>query len=271
MIKNWLITGDTHGNINRFKLLAQSDYKPEETAIIVLGDMSINFFLDKSDTRRKRQLQELGFTYYLVRGNHEMRPTRLPNIKIGHDNDVHDAVYFEPEYPNIKYLIDGHYYMIKDKIYLVIGGAYSVDKYYRLGNLSDEAPYYECAARGWFQDEQLTEEEMQEIKFHTGKNQVDVILTHTCPISWEPTDLFLSGIDQSTVDKSMEVFLEWIKEHSKWKYWFFGHFHKDRAERPHVEQFYMDITNLDEIFEDWEKYDKTGELPLIDCSPNFDK
>lgn len=43
-------------------------------------------------------------------------------------------------------------------------------------------------------------------------NKIDVILSHTCPLKYEPSEVFLSGIDQSTVDKSTEKWLDRIEE-----------------------------------------------------------
>ncbi len=34
--------------------------------------------------------------------------------------------------------------------------------------------------------------------------QVDIVLSHTCPLRYEPTEVFLPFIDQSKVDKSTE-------------------------------------------------------------------
>jgi 3-oxoacid CoA-transferase subunit A len=96
------------------------------------------------------------------------------------------------------------------------------------------------------------------------------VLSHTCPISWEPTDLFLNCIDQSTVDKSTEVWMEKIKDIFKWQIWCFGHFHADRIERPHVEMFFNDIEELDAVWLRWHKYRTDGELDWwLDKSPNF--
>lgn len=33
--------------------------------------------------------------------------------------------------------------------------------------------------------------------------KIDVVLSHTCPLRYEPTEVFLSMIDQSSVDKSI--------------------------------------------------------------------
>lgn len=85
---------------------------------------------------------------------------------------------------------------------LVIPGAYYVDKYVRL-------------AKGWswFAHEQLSQEEMNsgiELLDYINWN-VDIVLSHTCPICYEPTDLFLSFVDQSMVEKDMERYLGQIE------------------------------------------------------------
>ena len=178
------------------------------------------------------------------------------------DTDVNGYVYYDSRWPRIKYFKNWGTYWINGYNVGIIGGAYSVDKYYRLN-------------RGlqWFKNEQLSAEEISKCLhyFNNFKNKkFDFILTHTCPLSWEPTDLFLPTIDQSTVDKTMENFLEQIKDIVNWKVWCFGHYHADRIERPYVEQLYKDIENLEDIAQRWRKYRKTNELDWwLHKSPNF--
>lgn len=102
-------------------------------------------------------------------------------------------------------------------------------------------------------------------------NEVDFILSHTCPRKYQPTDLFLNFIDQSTVDTSMEDWMDKITSKIKWKYaWCFGHYHHDRIEAPYIEQYYKDIETFDNIAKRWERYHKTGELDwYLVKSPNF--
>jgi len=57
----------------------------------------------------------------------------------------------------------------------------------------------------------------------------DLVLSHTCPTIYEPTDLFLSTVDQSTVDKSMERFLGQIEWELDYQLWCWGHFHQTRV------------------------------------------
>ena len=79
MIQNWLIRGDCHGNFTWIdKQLAS--YKPEETAVIVLGDVGFNFYLNKRDARIKKEVNAKGYRIYCLRGNHEARPQDIDGI-----------------------------------------------------------------------------------------------------------------------------------------------------------------------------------------------
>lgn len=199
------------------------------------------------------------FHIYCVRGNHEARPQNVPNMKLVYDENVKGEVYMQDKWPNIRYFKDWGIYTIGQFKAAVIGGAYSVDKWYRLQNNYT-----------WFEDELLTEEEMIQCTKDLTGAQVDFVFTHTCPICWEPSDLFLNSINQSSVDKSMELFLEEIGQCFNWKVWCFGHFHADRIERPYVEQFYRDTENIEELWERWKKYSETKELDWwLDKSENF--
>ena len=180
-------------------------------------------------------------------------------MKLIYDEDVQGEVYMQERWPQIRYFKDWGIYTIGQFKVAVIGGAYSVDKWYRLQN-----NYI------WFEDELLTEEEMISCTQELTNAEVDFVFTHTCPICWEPRDLFLNSIDQSQVDKSMELFLEEIAKCFDWKIFCFGHFHADRIERPYVEQFYRDTENIDDTWLRWKKYSETKELDWwLDKSPTF--
>ena len=272
MIKNWFVTGDTHGQIlPRLSHINADKYTASQTALIILGDAGINFYLNKTDMNLKRNIQNTGFTVYCVRGNHEERPENLGYIEHWYDKNVKGYVMYEPDYPNIKYFEDGNAYEICGKSVLVIGGAYSVDKWYRLNRAGVTSKlnkdYLNPRKTGWFPDEQLLNWEMTTIeKEHFGKHY-DVVLTHTCPISWEPTDLFLPGLDQSSVDKTMELWLDEVKQKVDWNIWLFGHYHGDQLVRPGVEMYYKDIENWETIIKRWESPDQL-EWWLVK-SPNY--
>lgn len=263
-IKHLLITGDTHSRVEgRLAYIQKNmpEYKPEETAVVILGDAGLNYSLNKHDWKNKHWASKFGYTVYCLRGNHEERASNVKGMVQIQDDFVNGPVWYEPEFPNIRYFSDVPMsYTIMGKHILCIPGAYSVDKWYRLQN-----------DWHWFADEQLTQSEMQwaEDQF-TPDGEFDFVFSHTCPISWEPNDLFLRGIDQSKVDKTMEVWMDKFKDSIDWGIWLFGHYHADRIERPYVEMFYNEVEPLDTIFTRWDKYKETGELDwYLPKSPNF--
>lgn len=256
MIKKWIITGDTHGQVvSRLGNITHNmdNIVPEETAVIILGDAGLNYYLNKTDRKNKQYSSNYGLRIYCVRGNHEARPQNLESMKLVDDADVGGKVYMEEKFPLIRYFVDGGEYTIDGKSVLVIGGAYSVDKYYRLARANG-------GFSGWFEDEQLSAEERAEILAKVTGKRYDLVLTHTAPSTWEPTDLFLRGIDQSTVEKDMEYWLKEVALSISWGHWLFGHYHADRIEAPHVEQFFNEYEDLNDILNRWKLYDETGEL-----------
>ena len=248
MITTYLVTGDLHGRLDRFFNLHYK-YNPQEIAIICLGDCGFNFWLNNKDYKMKQQAKELGFIFYCVRGNHEARPQSLSRMTLKYDEEIAGMVYYEPEFPNIRYLLDGGEYNIDGYTTLVIGGAYSVDKWYRILRNGYTEENNNPKATGWWADEQLSMEEMAEIAKKVQGKHFDLILTHTCPASIEPVDLFLSFINQKEVDKSTEYFLETIKNRCYFDKWLFGHYHSDRTETPKFEQLYQDIVSLNDLCE----------------------
>ena len=277
-LKHLIFTGDTHGGmatVSRIDNIKRNmpEYKPEETMIVILGDAGLNFWLNNTDKKDKKILNSMNYHIYCVRGNHEQRPELIKSMTLVNDENVNNVVYMEEAFPNIRYFVDGKIYNLLGYKCLVVGGAYSVDKWYRLaraGYSKDEAETADPKKCGWFKDECLTAAEMVAIMEEVKGESIDFVLSHTCPLSWEPTDLFLNSIDQSTVDKSMEIWLDELKDNIKWKYWLFGHYHADRIERPHVEQFYQEYEDVESIIARWNKYDETGELDwYLPKSPAF--
>ena len=264
MIKNWLVTGDTHSRVEgRLVKIEQSmpELAPAETAVIILGDAGLNYYLSKHDWKNKHRVSKHGFTLYCLRGNHEARAASVKGMKKVWDENVHGYVWMEEQFPLIRYFEDafGEYEIDGFKV-LTIGGAYSVDKWYRLQKDWQ-----------WFADEQLSAEEMAACEAMVNGKKYDFVFTHTCPIDWEPTDLFIGGIDQSKVDKTMEVWLDALKNKFEWTNWLFGHYHADRVERPYVEQFFEEIELLNDIAARWQKYDETGELDWwLPKAPSFE-
>ena len=207
------ITGDTHGNFNRINYFCEKFETSKEDILCILGDAGINYYLNKKDYMLKQVLQDMPITFFCIHGNHEERPFNISTYITKKWNG--GTVYYEEEFPNILFAKDGEIYNINGKSILVIGGAYSVDKEYRL-----------LKGWSWFKDEQPNKEIVKYIeKQITKQRHFDIVLTHTCPIKTEPRHMFLPFIDQSKVDKTTELLLQRIADWITFDNWYFGHFH----------------------------------------------
>lgn len=212
------VRGDTHGNFDFLPYFCQDHNTTTDDVLVILGDAGILYYGGKKSREKylKQYLTEQPITLFCIRGNHEDRPENRKISKV-YNSQLNGYVYCEDEYPNILYALDGGTYRWNNKSILTIGGAYSVDKFYRL-------------SMGWYWNinEQLTEDEMNSISNQYAGQRFDYVFTHTCPYSWQPTDLFLKSIDQSMVDNSMERWMEKFSLEINFGHWYFGHFHDDR-------------------------------------------
>lgn len=124
--------------------------------------------------------------------------------------------------PNIVYLADeGGIYDLDGKKTLVIPGAYSVDRFWRLSN--PRVPFEP--------DEMLAASEMNRIIDLAAEAKPQRVVSHTAPLRWEDeiSVLFLKGVVQSTIDKSMEKMMDAVLDAAggSIERWWFGHFHGD--------------------------------------------
>lgn len=209
-----ILTGDTHRDFGRIEeFCAEYETTPNDV-MVILGDAGINYFLDERDAEKKELLGLLPITLFCVHGNHEEVPEELPGYKelVWHGG----VVLYEPDYPNLLFAQDGEVYDFGGRKAIVIGGAYSVDKYY-------------CIANGlpWFPTEQPDEAAKARVekKLEVLGWRVDYVFSHTVPASYMPRHAFLPTIDQNTVDNSTEEWLDTIERRLDYDAWYAGHFH----------------------------------------------
>jgi len=212
------VTGDTHGRFGRIRRFCHSNKTTLQNTLVILGDAGINYFDDDQDVCLKIMISRLPITLLCIHGNHEMRPCAALGYA---QREYHGGkVWVQPEYPNILFAIDGEVYWFNQKSCISMGGAYSVDKDYRLAN-----------GWRWFPDEQPDEKIKSRVEAALAARnwKIDYVFSHTCPLEFEPTEEFLPTIDQSTVDKSTEKWLGSIEEKLDYRFWYCGHFHTEKT------------------------------------------
>ena len=208
-------TGDIHGEVLHIRDMVTKYEITDQDVIVILGDVGMNYYGNNyGDQHRKKKLNKLGISVFCIHGNHEMRPGTIPTY---HEEKWQGGtVYVEDAYPNLLFAKDGEVYDLDGQSTLVIGGAYSVDKWYRLR-----------MDMNWFADEQPSDEIKSRVmqKLKNLNRKVDAVLSHTCPERYIPVEAFLSGIDQSTVDNSTEEWLGQVQAQLEYGAWLCGHWH----------------------------------------------
>lgn len=173
-----LVAGDTHGNLLHVNYLLHVAVAQGVDRIFQVGDFGyweheregVDFLRDVN-----RMAQEDDITIYFLDGNHDKTSLLLQLY-----SDQHDDKGFFVVRDRIRYAPRGHQWEWDDARFIALGGAYSIDKDYRLGL---EARHDKPEAY-WFPEEEMTDEELMNILVKSAP--VDVMLTHDKPLLSNP-------------------------------------------------------------------------------------
>lgn len=234
------ITGDKHGDFvsnddySKVRNFCSENETSTDDVMIVLGDHGIHYDDGWMDHRARKHLSKYPITFVMIRGNHDRRPSDSWTRKLISNDTMTGWFVLDPEYDNILYTEEFGWYTFGNEHVFVIGGAYSVDKWYRLQKREEGDFRYK-----WFPDEQLNESERgraERVLFDTDRYITGsfTIMSHTCPQQFKPLEMCLPMIDQETVDDTMEIWMDSlfnrIWEERRWlNNWYCGHWHTDKT------------------------------------------
>ena len=227
------VRGDTHGEFAGVAAFCAWNETTPEDILIILGDAGINGAEKKRDEQVKRFLADLPVTLFCVHGNHDRRPETVSSYR---EIRWKGGICFREErYPNLLFARDGEIFDLEGSRSLVIGGAASSDKYYRL-------------ARGlpWWEDEKPS----KEIKRRTEANlsahgwTVDQVFSHTLPLQYIPSVRLEEYRKTGNPDLSAERWLGKLEERMQYKKWYSGHWHMDAQINEKVEVLYRNYRVL---------------------------
>lgn len=175
-----LFAGDTHGNMSHLRYLVKVAEENHVQRIFVLGDFGYwehmregVEFLDKLSVLAT----ERGTRVYFLDGNHDNLDLLINRYSGAEYMDLEGFVWIRP---NVIYAPRGHRWTWDGVRFIALGGAYSVDKEYRLAL---ERKGKRKAGTLWFPGEEMTDRDMLQILDDT--TSVDVILAHDKPYSTE--------------------------------------------------------------------------------------
>ena len=222
------VTGDCHGDFRKIYEFADKMKLKEEDAIIVLGDMGLLWRQDRRDANIFiRDFEDRWkFSLYFVDGNHENfhQLKSLPE-------DAEGMGYISE---HIRHLKRGRRYNINGKDILAIGGADSIDQYWRTPGLS------------WWSEETITQEDIDAV----AAGHYDYVLSHTCPLSiFEAHKVYLCTLgnivdDEEPLFKISNKSLEKLLKKITFNEWYFGHYHVDMRLTDKYTCLYHDFEEL---------------------------
>lgn len=206
--------GDFHGDFSTLNDFCIKYNTTIDDVLVCLGDVGINYYPYLRSRKLKHKIAKKPITLFCVHGNHEARPAHYTGyVRVERFGGYG---WIDPEFPNQFFADDGEF-NINGKRILVLGGAYSVDKFYRLMNGWE-----------WFPDEQMPFETQERLLKECEGQHYDFVFSHTCPLEFQPFDKMIPGLDQNTVDKTMERFLSMIEKVITYGEWHCGHWHINR-------------------------------------------
>ena len=109
---------------------------------------------------------------------------------------------------------------------------YQTEAVSRQGEQKRIATLYRLAkGMGWWPDEQPSEETKRRVErlLDVRGWQMDLVLTHTCPLRYKPLEALKPDLDQSTVDSTTEEWMDEIELRLRYARWYCGHFHTDKT------------------------------------------
>lgn len=204
------ITGDTHGDIDIYKLTTkafplQKELTKDDT-LVILGDAGFCWDGGKQDAYIQRWFNEKTFTTLVVDGNHENHDliAALPIVeKFGSEvRQVNDSIF---------YAIRGEVYTINGKKCMCVGGADSHDKALRK------------EGKSWWEGEQIKEIDVLRAVSYLWNNEdtkIDYLFTHTGGSEVCKQLGFAPTVSDEWLDKILEA--------ARYSKHYLGHYHLDK-------------------------------------------
>jgi predicted phosphodiesterase len=211
-----LLAGDTHGDISHGQYLIRTALAKECDLVFVLGDFGY-WEHQKAGVRFLDALNEyaasLDIDVYFLDGNHDKTSLLLEKY------DLRDNQGFIVVRPNVLYAPRGHRWTWDGVRFISLGGAYSVDKDWRLDQEERFPGKYGGPESLWFPEEEMSDEDMD--RFLEDVTKVDIMLAHDKPRSsnpkWNRKDYLECLPNQDRLQRAVRVLQP--------KSYFHGHLH----------------------------------------------
>lgn len=210
------LLGDTHGPTNFLKKISELEkqYQPaEDDYVIVLGDFGLLFALQENlfEHLALKAANEKPYKILFLDGNHENFSRLLAeSCDCNFGGNIARQL---TEYKNIIWMQRGCCYQIDNKKILTFGGGTSIDKAYRIPDIS------------WWEEENISDQDIENYKNTIKKygKDYDYVLTHAAPVSFASC-----CVDPYFKDSNSDKLEMLLDDRLTFKKWYFGHYHVDK-------------------------------------------
>lgn len=201
------ITGDTHGDIDRFKTPEMRKLRKGDT-LIICGDFGFIWDSSRRESSKMKKLMSKDFNIAFIDGCHENF-----DLLEGYPETTWKGGKVHYIGGNVYHLMRGQVFTIEHRKIFTFGGGHSHDYDFRRDSTN------------WWEREQPTHDEITEGLRNLARNgnRVDYIVTHEPPASLKDC----LGVD---VFQRIELhaFFEEIIRTCSYEKWFFGKCHADK-------------------------------------------
>ena len=226
-----LVTGDLHGDTGALTLIAKKMLPGD--MLFVAGDFGF-VFRDNNDERCflndvDRFLKKKDAYLVFVDGNHENhRALNAYPVEKWMGAKVHKIR------SRILHVLRGEILEIKGKKIFCFGGAFSIDRAYRVLNET------------YWEEEIPTDADYRNGNEHLEKYgyQVDFVISHTCPLYMLP---YLGGRHSASEEYLLQNYLQWVNDKTVpyLEHWYFGHWHMDLELPKRCRAIYLDVVDME--------------------------
>lgn len=206
------LTSDIHG-LKNIERLSEENFPEQKSMtkkdfLIVCGDLCAFWDNSESEIQLRARFEKLNFTTLFIDGNHENFDI-LENATVSKWNGGNVHIMGK----SLIHLMRGQMFQIEGASFFTMGGGFSGDHYHSIEH------------QNWWRDEIPSREEfscgLETLKHNQWK--ADFVLTHTT------SSQIIQKANLSYEETMLNVFFEYIENRLKFRHWYFGHFHDDKA------------------------------------------
>ena len=257
------VTGDTHGNFERFvkeevpELYACAE-QGEQVYLIICGDFGGIWDESYNNVKRIQALKQLPFTILFIDGNHEnfdlLKYYERVDYMGGKAHKIADNIY---------HLMRGYVFEIEGKKLFCMGGAKSHDVQDGIldrANFKDDITFMKTWQRWYLENRQFRvnhytwwkEEMPSSIEMKRGLKsleqvgyKVDYVISHSLPSK------VLKAVGYEDTEDSITTYFDQLVDKLEFGVWFSGHYHIDGiADAKHLMNSGLSVKAYRFIYED---------------------